>query len=93
MIRRIALATVLVFAAHAANAETGLLILAHGNHVMTGPEHAGHDMPPSAWPTRRLERCRNADALPLPRFAKLNADASPLRTRTATCRSGVRRRR
>lgn len=62
--RRTLAAAALLFSAHAANAETGLLILAHGNHVMMGPEHAGHDMPPSAWNKNVLDLAQTLNTQP-----------------------------
>ncbi len=55
------------FVINSARAETGLLILAHGNHVMMGPEHQGHDMadmPPGAWNKNVLDLARTLSPQP-----------------------------
>jgi sirohydrochlorin ferrochelatase len=64
MARSLAILALTVFTAHAAYAETGLLILAHGNHGMTGHDMSTHTDAPGTWNTNVLEMAKTLNAHP-----------------------------
>lgn len=64
MKRCIAALALLLFGIQAANAETGLLIFAHGNHSMGGYDMSTHTDAPGAWNANVLELARSLDAQP-----------------------------